>query len=357
MVPSATKYSDVAAIRKGEELDVGTLTEYLRGKVESVDSRLEVQQFPSGHSNLTYLLATGGREYVLRRAPLGPVAPKAHDMAREYQVLYALHPYFPEAPKVFHLCEDPAVIGAVFYLMERRRGIILRDRVPQQIERLPDYSRLISEAFIDCLVRLHAVDLHSSGLLALGKPEGFLERQVRGWADRWQHSKTEDLPAMEIVIGWLCDTMPASAPATLVHNDYKLDNVMLSAESPVGIEAVLDWEMATIGDPLVDVGLSLCYWYWAAAPELGSHGVQALTANPGWYRREEFIARYAEHTGRDLTRIAYYEILGIFKLAVILQQIYYRFHRGQTSDSRFRDFDSKVKGLVRLAASLVERNR
>ena len=357
MVPSATTYSDVAAIRKGEELDVGTLAEYLRGKVEGVDSRLEVQQFPSGHSNLTYLLATGGREYVLRRAPLGPVAPKAHDMAREYQVLYALHPYFPEAPNVFHLCEDPAVIGSVFYVMERRRGIILRDRIPQQIERLPDYSRLISEAFIDCLVRLHAIDLHSSGLLALGKPGGFLERQVRGWADRWQRSKTEDLPEMGIVIGWLCDTMPASAPATLVHNDYKLDNVMLSAESPDRIEAVLDWEMATIGDPLVDVGLSLCYWYWAAAPELGSHGVQALTANPGWYRREEFIARYAEQTGRDLTRIAYYEILGIFKLAVILQQIYYRFHRGQTSDARFRDFDSRVKGLVRLAASLAERNR
>ena len=348
-------YSDVTAVRKGEELDVRRLADYLRDKIEGVDSGIKLQQFPSGHSNLTYLLAAGKREYVLRRAPLGPVAPKAHDMAREYQVLRALHPYFPEAPNVFHLCDDPTVIGAVFYIMERRHGIILRDRVPQQIEGLPEYGRLISEAFIDCMIRLHAVGVQCSGLAALGKPEGFLERQVRGWAERWQRSKTEDLPEMGMVAGWLIDALPASAPATLVHNDYKLDNVMLSTESPHRIEAVLDWEMATIGDPLADVGLTLCYWHWAAAAELGSHGVQALTANPGWYRREEFIARYAERTGRDLRRIVYYEILGIFKLAVILQQIYYRFHRGQTSDARFRDFDRGVKGLARLAASLVER--
>lgn len=357
MVFSATTYSEVAAVRKGEELDVRRLAEYLRNKVEGVDSEASVQQFPSGHSNLTYLLAAGDREYVLRRAPLGPLAPRAHDMAREYHVLHALHPFFPEAPKVFHLCEDPAVIGAVFYIMERRRGIILRDRVPPQIEDLPNYGRLISEAFIDCMVRLHAVDLYSSGLVAVGKPEGFLERQVHGWAERWQRSKIEDLPEMGVIIAYLTETLPTSAPATLVHNDYKLDNVILSAESPDRIEAVLDWEMTTIGDPLADVGLTLCYWHWAAAPELASHGPKALTATPGWYSREEFIARYADATGRDLTRIAYYEILGIFKLAVILQQIYYRFRRGQTSDTRFRDFDTQVKGLARLAASLVERYR
>lgn len=357
MVSSAMPCSDVAAVRKGEELDVSSLTDYLRDKLEGVESGIRVQQFPSGHSNLTYLLATEEREYVLRRAPLGPVAPKAHDMAREFQVLRGVHPHFPEAPNVFHLCEDSTVIGAVFYIMERRRGLILRGHVPKEIERVPDHGRSISEAFIDCMVRLHAVDLQSSGLLGLGKPEGFVERQVRGWSDRWQRSKTEDLSEMEVVIKWLTEALPSSASATLVHNDYKLDNVMLSAESPSRIETVLDWEMTTIGDPLADVGLTLCYWHWAAASELGSHGVQALTANPGWYSREEFIARYAERTGRDLKRIAYYEILGIFKLAVILQQIYYRFHRGQTSDARFRDFDSRVKVLVRLAASLVEQNR
>lgn len=357
MVSSSMLSSDVAPVRNGEELDVSSLSEYLCGKLDGAESGIRILQFPSGHSNLTYLLATEKREYVLRRSPLGPVAPKAHDMAREYQVLRAVHPHFPEAPNVFLLCEDPAVIGAVFYVMERRRGVILRDRVPEEIRRIPDYGRKISEAFIDCMVRMHAVDLQSSGLLGLGKPEGFLERQVRGWADRWQRSKTEDLPEMESIIRWLSESLPRSSSATLVHNDYKLDNVMLSAESPSRIEAVLDWEMATIGDPLVDVGLTLCYWHWAAAPELGSHGVQALTASPGWFSREDFISRYAELTGRDVTRIAYYEILGIFKLAVILQQIYYRFHRGQTSDVRFRDFDSRVKGLGSLAASLVERSR
>jgi len=356
MVSSVTASSDATVVRKGEELDASALAGYLRGKLEGVDSGIRIQQFPSGHSNLTYLLANEKCQYVLRRAPLGPVAPKAHDMAREYHVLRALHPHFAEAPGVFHLCEDPAVIGAVFYVMERRRGIILRNRIPQQFDRLPHHGRIISEAFIDCLVRLHTVDIHASGLIGLGKPEGFLERQIRGWSERWQRSKTEDLPEMETVMQWLKEGLPQSTPATLVHNDYKLDNVMLGVESPGRIEAVLDWEMATIGDPLVDVGLTLCYWHWAAAPELGSHGVPALTGTPGWYKREEFIARYAQQTGRDLTRIAYYEILGIFKLAVILQQIYYRFHCGQTSDARFRDFDSRVKGLSRLAASLVERN-
>jgi aminoglycoside phosphotransferase (APT) family kinase protein len=356
MPSSALDRSDVAAVRKGEELDVQNLAEYLRDKLEGAQSGIEVKQFPSGHSNLTYLLAADKHEYVLRRGPLGPVAPKAHDMAREYQVLRAVHPHFPEAPKVFHLCEDPKIIGTIFYIMERRHGIILRDRVPPEIEALPNHARLISEAFLDCLVRLHAVDVQSAGLLALGKPEGFLERQVRGWADRWRRSKTEELQQIEAVIEWLNKSLPVSAPATLVHNDYKLDNVMLSAESPARIETVLDWEMAAVGDPLADLGLALCYWSWAAAPELGSHGVKALTSRPGWYTRDELIARYAERTGRDVRHIAYYEILGIFKLAVILQQIYYRFHRGQTSDARFRDFDTRVKGLARLAASLVERN-
>jgi aminoglycoside phosphotransferase (APT) family kinase protein len=356
MPSSATERSDVAAVRRGEELDVASLAEYLRGKLEGAESGIEVKQFRSGHSNLTYLVAADRNEYVLRRGPLGPVPPKAHDMAREYQVLRAVHPHFPEAPKVFHLCEDPSVIGTLFYVMERRQGIILRDRVPPEIEGLPNHGRMISEAFVDCLVRLHAVDVPSAGLLTLGKPEGFLERQVRGWTDRWQRSKTQDLQEMEEVIEWLSKSLPASAPATLLHNDYKLDNVMLSADSPARIEAVLDWEMATIGDPLVDLGLTLCYWSWAAARELGSHGVKALTSHPGWYTREELIARYSERTLRDPTHIAYYETLGIFKLAVILQQIYYRFHRGQTSDVRFRDFDARVKGLARLAASLVERN-
>lgn len=347
--------SDVAAVRKGEELDSASLAAYLEGKIPGADGSVEIEQFPGGHSNLTYLVRAGVHEYVLRRAPFGPVPPKAHDMAREYAVLAAVSPHFPEAPRVYRLCEDASVIGAVFFLMQRRRGVILRDSIPPEIESQPDHGARISEAFIDCQARMHSIDIGSTGLAALGKPAGFVERQVRGWADRWNRAKTEELPAMDRVIRWLTDRLPSSAEATLVHNDYKLDNVMLPAGVPDRIEAVLDWEMTTVGDPLADVGLTLCYWAWANAPEVRAAGIPAITSQPGWYTREQFIHRYAARTGRDLTGIGYYEVLGVFKLAVIIQQIYYRFWRGQTSDERFRNFGERTRGLVALAAELVER--
>ncbi len=339
---------DTAPVRTGEEMDLAALTAYLGGKIEGAERGVIVEQFPGGHSNLTYVLRIGAREYVLRRAPLGPVAPKAHDMAREYRVLHAVHPHFPEAPAVYHLCEDPAVIGAVFFLMERRRGIILRDQIPPEI-----HPRRVSEAFVDCLVRLHAIDVSAGDLAALGKPEGFVERQVRGWTDRWNRAQTEPQPQMEAVIQWLAARLPPSLPPTLVHNDYKLDNVMLASTG--SIAAVLDLEMTTIGDPLADLGLTLCYWAWANAPEVRAAGIPAITGQPGWYSREQFVERYAARTGRDLTHLGYHEVLGVFKLAVIIQQIYYRFWRGQTKDERFRNFGERVTGLVRLAASLAER--
>jgi aminoglycoside phosphotransferase (APT) family kinase protein len=344
-----------AAVRQGEELDLYHLRYYLRGRIEGDWDDLSLEQFPGGHSNLTYLLKSGGREFVLRRAPLGPIAPKAHDMAREYAVLNAVHSYFPEAPRVYHLCEDPAVIGAVFFLMDRRRGSIIRDSVPPGMEGNPEYARTVSQAFVDTQARLHAIDIRQTGLIALGKPEGFLERQVRGWADRWQRSKTEELSAMDSVIAWLIKHLPRSTDATLVHNDYKLDNVMLRDGAPGTIEAVLDWEMSTVGDPLADVGLTLCYWVWANAPEVRAAGIPDITSQPGWYTREEFIERYAAGTGRDLAKVGYYEVLGVFKLAVIIQQIYYRFWRGQTGDRRFQNFGERVCGLVNLAASMTER--
>jgi aminoglycoside phosphotransferase (APT) family kinase protein len=282
------------------------------------------------------------------------VAPKAHDMAREYRVLRAVHPHFPEAPRVFSLCEDPSVIGSTFFLMERRRGMVIRDSVPGELAAVPDYARKVSEMFIDCLVRLHSIDVSQPALSSLGKREGFVERQVRGWAERWNRAKTEELSEMDRIVQWLNDFLPQSVDATLVHNDYKLDNVMLG---PSGdrVEAVFDWEMTTIGDPLADLGLTMCYWTWASvAAEDDPHpATPGLTMQPGWYTRDQFLQRYAERTGRDLRHIRYYEILGIFKLAVILQQIYYRFHRGQTQDERFRTFDRRVAELIRLAAALI----
>lgn len=343
--------TDTAAVRQGEELNLGALTEYLRGKIEGVDSALEVEQFPGGHSNLTYLLRIGDREYVLRRAPIGPVAPKAHDMVREFRVLQAVHPHFPPAPKPYVVCEDPAVIGAAFFLMERRRGIVLRDRVPPEVVAYENYARRISRAFIDCLVELHSVDVVKHGLTALGKPEGFVERQVKGWSDRWERARTEPSPELDRVMAWLASTIPPSDAPTLVHNDFKLDNVMLDSASPDRIAAVLDWEMTTVGDPLCDLGITLCYWSSNLVP---GTSLEAITTGPDWYSRDEFVARYAEKTGRDLSALRWHEVLGIFKLAVILQQIYFRFWRGQTSDERFRHFDQRVKVLTALAARMVE---
>jgi len=348
--------SETAPIRPGEELNLTGLADYLRGQIEGASPLIEVEQFPNGHSNLVYLIRIGTLEYVLRRPPLGPVAPKAHDMAREYRVLQGIHRHFPEAPEVFLLCEDPSVIGAPFFLMERRRGIVIRDQAPPEMSGVPDYPRLVSEAFVDCLVRLHAIDPRQDGLSSLGKPEGFVDRQVRGWAERWVRAKTEDLVEMEDVIGWLQRRLPPSAEATLVHNDYKLDNVMMTpAADRVG--AVLDWEMATLGDPLAELGLALCYWTWAnvAAQENGHSPTRTITTQPGWYTRDDFLQRYAKQTGRDVGPVGYHEVLGVFKLAVILQQIYYRFRRGQTHDERFRNFDRQVRGLAKLAAMLAEK--
>lgn len=350
-------HSDTAPVRPGEELNPAALADCLRRTIEGVDRGIRVEQFPNGHSNLTYLLRMNGdgREYVLRRGPLGPVAPKAHDMAREFRLLQRVHPHFREAPGVFYLCEDPALLGAVFFLMERRDGLILRDDVPRELAQTPNYPQRVSEAFIDCLVRLHAIDVSTTGLITLGKPEGFLERQVQGWSDRWNRAKTDEMPKMDRVIGWLGSRRPPSPEPTLVHNDYKLDNVMLQTGAVDCIEAVLDWEMATVGDPLADLGMTLCYWAWADAPQLRARNVPALTSQPGWYTRDQFVQRYAEKTRRDLSHIGYYEVLGIFKLAVILQQIYYRFRRGQTQDARFQNFGECVKALVELADSLMGR--
>jgi aminoglycoside phosphotransferase (APT) family kinase protein len=340
--------SDTAAIRAGEELDTAVLTAYLSGKLPGARQGLSIEQFPGGHSNLTYLVSTPEREYVLRRGPLGPVPPKAHDMAREFHVLDAVHRYFPPAPEVFLLCEDLSVIGAVFFIMERRRGIVVRSSIPPELAAFPDYPRRVSQGFVDCLVQLHAVDIERHGLAGLGKPAGFLERQVRGWFERWQRAKTEENAAMDRLMRWLADRMPASPPATLVHNDFKLDNVMLDLQDPGRVEAVLDWEMSTVGDPLVDLGLILCYWSQPSDP---GGTKPSLTSQPGWFTPPELVDYYARRTGRDVSRISYYEVFAIFKLAVVLQQIYYRFHRGQTQDERFRHFDVRVRHLIDLAVS------
>ena len=349
--------ADLQGVRVGEEIDRDALQEYLNAHLPELAASTsnfsgDIVQFSGGHSNLTYLINAGsnflsyGEEFVLRRPPVGPVAPTAHDMPREFRLLQAVHPHFALAPRPILLCEDTSVIGAPFYLMERRNGMIVRNRIPHEIGDDQALRRRVSEAVVDTLAALHAVDIYATGLVQIGKPAGFVQRQVRGWSERWQRSKTSEVPEMDQVIQWLGERIPVESNngAAIVHNDFKLDNIMLDTGDPSRVVAVLDWEMCSVGDPLIDLGLLLCYWTLKGADDRQS--LRAVTTGPGWLTRAEIIERYALKTGRDLSHIVFYETFARFKVAVIIQQIYFRFVRGQTSDERFRHFDRLVLELA-----------
>ncbi len=345
---TATATGDTAPVRPGEELNLGALQGYLNAHLPGGAEQLSLEQFPGGHSNLTYLLRVGSSEYVLRRAPMGPVAPKAHDMVREYHLLERIHPVFAPAPRPVLLCEDASVLGTPFFLMERRRGVVARVAMPPEYAVLPDAPRQMSGALTDTLAELHAIDIQATGLSVLGKPQGFNRRQIEGWAGRWTRAETDPTPEAAGVMAWLLANVPEESAHTLVHNDYKLDNLMLDARDPSNVVALLDWEMTAIGDPLVDLGLTLCYWTQRGFP--ASRQISVGEGFPGFYSREEFLARYARQSGRDVSNIGWYEVLGVFKLAVIVQQIYARYKSGQTSDPRFAPLGDQAQALMREAA-------
>jgi aminoglycoside phosphotransferase (APT) family kinase protein len=351
--------SDAGRVRSGEQLDWARLEAWLRerlpdAKVPGLDHTqpMRVEQFPGGHSNLTYLIQFGGVDLVLRRPPLGPVPPTAHDMAREFRWLSAVHPFFPLAPRAYLLCEDPSIVGSVFYVMERRQGLVIRRDEPPSIDGRPEVRRRVSGAVIDALAQLHHVDLAAHDLMHLGKPIGFVGRQVRGWSERWQRSKTNELPEMDALSTWLVDHLPPEPerPA-IVHGDFKLDNLMLDAADPARLVAVFDWEMSALGDPLVDLGILLAYWV-PSAPPGQQDALTTVTSRAGWFTREEVVDRYEQRSGRDLSRLAYFEVFALFKIAVVVQQIYYRFVKGQTDDPRFAAFGERVSYLARRATEL-----
>ena len=347
-------------VRAGEELDWALLETWLRDRLAApvipahdLRERMQVAQFPGGHSNLTYHVRFGGTELVIRRPPFGPVPPTAHDMAREYRWLTAVHPVFPLAPCVYALCEDPAIVGSVFYVMERRHGIVVRNEEPPSIRSQSEVRRGVSVAVVDALADLHTIDIEAAGLSHLGKPLGFVERQVRGWTERWHRSRTSDLPEMEAVARWLVESLPPNpARPAIVHGDFKLDNLMLDAGNPCRLVAVLDWEMAALGDPLVDLGILLAYWI-ATAPPHQHDALTTVTTLPGWLTPGELVERYAARSGRDLTRLTFYEVFALFKIAVVVQQIYHRFVNGQTADPRFASLGDRVTYLARRAAGLL----
>jgi aminoglycoside phosphotransferase (APT) family kinase protein len=341
-------------VRQGEELDLGRLEPYLRSQLPDLGGALVVTQFPSGHSNLTYSVTLGEKEMVLRRPPFGSKVKSAHDMGREYHVLSKLHAAYP-TPKPLVYCTDESILGAPFYVMERVRGVIIRRGLPADFKIPPEIAKKLSESFIDNLADLHSLDYTALGLGELGKPQGYLERQVRGWTERYQGSKTHELPEVEPLSAWLREHMPAHSDATLVHNDYKFDNMVLDASDITRIKAVLDWEMCTLGDPLTDVGAALAYWI---DPE-DSLEMQTIrwgpTNAPGMLRRAELAQRYAAKTGRDLSEIIFYYVFAMFKLAVIIQQIYYRYFHGFTKDERFAALGEVAKTLMRVGLQASQR--
>ncbi len=341
--------ADVAGeIRADEKFDELRLAEYLREELPGLEGDLKVAQFHGGHANLTYALSFGEKELVLRRPPLGPVAPRSHDMRREHRGLAALAPVYPHSPHPLLLCEDENIIGAVFFLMERRRGTVIRNEWPAELGENLELRRKISESLIDALADLHLVDTSRPDLASLGKPEGFVERQVSGWLGRWERAKTREVPAMEQLAAWLLDRIPPSQNATVLHNDFKLDNTMYDIDDPGRLVAVLDWDMVTIGDPMVDLGTLLGYWPEAddASPRGTGIGVTQL---PGFMNRRELSERYAQRTGFDLSMLPFYETFALFKTAVVVEQIYVRWVRGQTDDARFEAMAPLVPALAESA--------
>jgi aminoglycoside phosphotransferase (APT) family kinase protein len=333
-------------VRAGEELDLTRLKPFLLDHFGSSEE-VTVEQFPGGHSNLTYLVRWGNREVVLRRPPFGSKVRSAHDMSREYRVLSKLHTAYPPAPRAILYCDDLSILHTPFYLMEPIRGVIIRREPLPGVPFLPHTARKLSEVFLDNLARLHAVDYAAIGLSDLGKPNGYLERQVKGWIERYHNSKTHDLSEVGKISAWLLERMPVSQSITLIHNDYKYDNVVLDPADLTKIVGVLDWEMCTLGDPLTDLGTALAYWTDPQDPEEFQEISSAPTTLPGTLSRAQLVERYATATGHDPGDVSFYLTFARFKVAVIIQQIYYRYAQGLTHDERFAEMPKRIRALVR----------
>lgn len=347
-----TQRPEVAPVRPGEELDWASLEVYLRAHLPEMQGELSVLQFPNGSANLTYLVRFGDEAVVVRRPPFGAIATGAHDMRREHTVLSRLHAAYPRAPLGLHYCADESVIGAHFLVSEYRTGVVVWDRVPEQLDVGPDPGRRIGFAVVDALADLHLVDHEACGLGDLGRPDGYLARQVGGWQRRWEAVALDGRGTLDRVGTLLARHLPESGPAALVHNDFKVDNCQFADGDPDVVASVFDWDMATLGDPLTDLGTLLNYWPDGTTPADGVPGVEHV----GLPRRDEVVQRYAARTGQDLTRadVAWYEAFGCWKTAVILQQLYVRHLRGESTDDRMTARGEQVGRIADRALALAE---
>ncbi|SLM28402.1 conserved hypothetical protein; putative phosphotransferase [Desulfamplus magnetovallimortis] len=353
-----TLHDEAVKVRSGEELDIDAVKAFLMENVDGLSGELTVEQYPGGFSNLTYLLRMGDKEMVLRRPPVGAKIKAAHDMVREYRILSAIYPNFPYCPKPLACSDDESIIGAPFYVMEKFSGIILRRELPDGLVFSREDAKQLCCNLIDLHLEIHSIDVKSSGLDFIGKPEGYIGRQVEGWAKRYRNAKTPDAPEFEVVISWLVEKMqPDTDKPSLIHNDYKFDNVVLNPAKPVEITGVLDWEMTTYGDPLMDLGSSLAYWVEKRDPLEWQLMKSMPTDMDGAMTRKEIIAMYGEKSGRNMEKFDFYECFGLFRLAVIAQQIYKRFYEGFTKDKRFGNLIHGVRILENRALTLIEKSK
>jgi aminoglycoside phosphotransferase (APT) family kinase protein len=332
------KPAAAAAVRAGEELDVAAVDRWLRTLDPALEGLPEVTQYSGGASNWTYRLRYRNRDLVLRRPPAGTKARSAHDMSREYQIQKALRPAFPTVPAMVGLCQDPSVLGSDFYVMERVDGPIPRSRLPSGLDLGPETTRRLCTNVLDKLVELHRVDFRAVGLEALWKGPGYTRRQVEGWSDRYLKARTWNVPGYRTVRDWLKAHTPEDVGTCVIHNDWRFDNVVLDPAEPTRVVAVLDWELATIGDPLMDLGSALAYWVHADDNPLFRYTRRQPTHLPGMLRREEVVEHYLGRTGLRPADWRFYEVFGLFRLAVIAQQIYYRYFHRQTRNPAFKRF-------------------
>jgi aminoglycoside phosphotransferase (APT) family kinase protein len=351
---------DTIPVRQGEELKLDVLEKYLRKHLGQLpNSPLEILQFSAGHSNLTYQLKMGNWEAVLRRPPLGPVAPKAHDMEREFKIISELHPLFPAAPKPILFSEQAEIVGSPFFLMERKNGTVIDTAFPEGVVVTPALCRKLSELMVEKLVELHSLDYRTTALTEISKPDGFMERQVLGWIGRYERSQTEEIGEVEFLKEWLVQNTPKQHDAAIIHYDFKFNNAMFNDDFSEMV-GLFDWEMTTVGDPLADLGAAMSYWNQPDDPEILIKGLgkpPVTAVYEGFYTRTEFIEQYAKKSGRDIANFHFYLTFAYFKLAVIGQQIYYRFKKGQTQDTRFANFHFFVKNLIRYAAEIAKEGK
>ncbi len=354
---TSLEVEQAGAVRPGEELDMPALRECLRPVLGDRVGRLSVRQFPGGYSNLTYLLTDGERNWVLRRPPFGSKVKSAHDMGREYRILSAIRDQFPYAPEPLFFCDEHDVLGCDFYLMSYIEGVVFRKEYPPGLDLEPEQVREQFFRLFDVLGELHSIDLDKAGLSDFGRPAGYVTRQVEGWSKRYRNALTDDAPHFEPVMQWLHDRMPPeSGVVSLIHNDYKLDNVIWAPDDPLRVIGVLDWEMATVGDPLMDLGCTLGYWVQADDPDHHREFRAMPSDAPGAPTRAEIVERFSQRTGIAVDNIDFYFCFGLFRLAVIGQQIYYRYRQGLTRDERFARLIDKVHSLDKMCHRVMERS-